>query len=470
MRTPPTPQRNIIFLKDLNVLNVNMNVNIGNFGISEYAECEYEYVLTAGPFGQAKDLMPGCQVKNNARITQKTRTEKHTGPYRRWIYPRKYLVTMCDAYLSDSAITLYKRTSTHDTKLHFNPEVYMKNRFFITHALAVLDKMTTVTIPLMVNNTFGLATLVTVIEPRAPSIIFELGLSNRHLQKSHASELAVVLGQGYVRTLAVLFVCCDKKKKRSHEATVSWLTSHQRTRVSSHLYLCISPEENTTAWQRFLPTGPIALLPLSNEKTSLVWSTTRASAKALLRLSDDEFIDAVNRSVWEDRGVDPVIQNLHERWMNILSLIPGKESVRQLPPSMKAVVPRSRAAFPLGLGHATHYVAPRVALIGDAAHRVHPLAGQGVNLGFGDVDGLFNTIENAVLQGADIGDEKELYEYEKSRQCHNVRTMASIDGLHRLYSTTLAPIVLARTLGLSTVNALNPLKKFIMKHAEGSQG
>lgn len=227
--------------------------------------------------------------------------------------------------------------------------------------------------------------------------------------------------------------------------------------------------ENTVAWQRFLPSGPVALLPLSDNRSSLVWSTTKENAKALLRLSDVEFIDALNRAIWDESRSDHVVQSVHERWMKLLeTFVPSQGAdVRQLPPSISGVVPNSRGAFPLGLGHSVQYVAPRVALIGDAAHRVHPLAGQGVNLGFGDVDTLLSTLENSVFLGGDIGDERELYKYESERQKYNVATLASVEGLYRLYSTTALPLVLVRSLGLSAVNVMPQVKKFFMSHAKG---
>ncbi|XP_064105628.1 LOW QUALITY PROTEIN: ubiquinone biosynthesis monooxygenase COQ6, mitochondrial-like [Macrobrachium nipponense] len=228
-------------------------------------------------------------------------------------------------------------------------------------------------------------------------------------------------------------------------------------------------QENTVAWQRFLPTGPVALLPLSHNRSSLVWSTTKEQAKSLLRLSEEDFTDALNRAIWDESASDPVVQKIHERWMNLLNTVaPGQGSdYRQLPPGIGGIVSNSRGAFPLGLGHAVHYVRPRVVLIGDAAHRVHPLAGQGVNLGFGDVSCLLTTLENSVINGSDIGDERELYRYESQRQKHNIATMASIDGLYRLYSTKALPFVLARSLGLSTVNVIPFVKNFFMRHAEG---
>lgn len=227
--------------------------------------------------------------------------------------------------------------------------------------------------------------------------------------------------------------------------------------------------DNTVAWQRFLPTGPVALLPLSDDRSSLVWSTTREQATHLLGLSEEDFTDTLNRAIWDESETDPRVKSIHQAWLRVLeTLVPGESAeIHQLPPSVAQVLPGTRGAFPLGLGHAVHYVSPRVALIGDAAHRVHPLAGQGVNLGFGDVAALTRCLESSVLLGAPLGDEQALYQYEKERQKYNVATMASIDGLYRLYNTAAPPLVLLRSLGLSAVNVMSPLKRQIMVHAEG---
>ncbi|XP_042219137.1 ubiquinone biosynthesis monooxygenase COQ6, mitochondrial-like isoform X2 [Homarus americanus] len=213
----------------------------------------------------------------------------------------------------------------------------------------------------------------------------------------------------------------------------------------------------------------LQLSELSNDRSSLVWSTTKEQAQKLHQLTDEEFTDALNRAIWDESSSNEIIRTVHERWMTLLETIAPRSgaAVRQLPPSVCAIVPGTRGSFPLGLGHAVHYVAPRVALIGDAAHRIHPLAGQGVNLGFGDVATLTDTLQNAVLIGADIGDEQILHQYESERQRHNVATLATIDGLYRLYNSTAPPLVLLRSLGLSAVNIMAPLKRQLMAHAEG---
>nr|XP_042714446.1 ubiquinone biosynthesis monooxygenase COQ6, mitochondrial isoform X2 [Chrysemys picta bellii] len=188
--------------------------------------------------------------------------------------------------------------------------------------------------------------------------------------------------------------------------------------------------DNNVAWQRFLPSGPIALLPWSN-------------------LHHSDFIDTAG-SVFRSA---------------ISLLMPSGTAARQLPPSIARVEPKSRAVFPLGMGHATEYVRHRMALIGDAAHRVHPLAGQGVNMGFGDIACLAHHLSTAAFNGKDLGSLKHLLQFETERQRHNLSLMAAIDLLKRLYSTNVAPFVLLRTWGLQTTNALSPVKEQIMSFA-----
>ena len=125
----------------------------------------------------------------------------------------------------------------------------------------------------------------------------------------------------------------------------------------------------------------------------------------------------------------------------------------------------NRAAFPLGFGHSHRYIGPRTILIGDAAHRVHPLAGQGVNLGFGDVTSLASCVEDSLREGGLLGQREYLAQYETERQRHNLTTMMGIDGLQRLYCSDWTPLVMARSLGLMATEACDPVKKMLMKHA-----
>uniref|UniRef100_A0A6Q2XKQ4 Ubiquinone biosynthesis monooxygenase COQ6, mitochondrial n=1 Tax=Esox lucius TaxID=8010 RepID=A0A6Q2XKQ4_ESOLU len=232
------------------------------------------------------------------------------------------------------------------------------------------------------------------------------------------------------------------------------------------LYILIQPTENNVAWQRFLPTGPIAMLPLSDTESSLVWSTSHHHAEELLNLDEESFVDAVNSAFWSNENHSELAETAGSLFRTALSvLMPSAGSTRQLPPSVAGIGPKSRVMFPLGMGHASEYIRHRVALIGDAAHRVHPLAGQGANLGFGDVACLTQVLSQAAFNGKDLGAMQHLLVYETERQRHNLPMMAAIDLMKRLYSTNAAPVVLLRTFGLQATNTLPAIKEQIMAFA-----
>nr|XP_033807879.1 ubiquinone biosynthesis monooxygenase COQ6, mitochondrial isoform X4 [Geotrypetes seraphini] len=207
-------------------------------------------------------------------------------------------------------------------------------------------------------------------------------------------------------------------------------------------------------------------LLLSDTCSSLVWSTSSGHAAELLSMDNERFVDTVNSAFWSNDSHSEFIDSAGSLFQSAVSLLmPSGYSARQLPPSVAKVDPKSRAMFPLGMGHATEYIRHRVALIGDAAHRVHPLAGQGVNMGFGDVANLSHHLSQAAFIGKDLGSVRHLLAYETDRQRHNLMLMAAIDFLKRLYSTKEAPFVLLRTLGLQATNLFSPVKEQIMMFA-----
>uniref|UniRef100_A0A3Q3RQ84 Ubiquinone biosynthesis monooxygenase COQ6, mitochondrial n=1 Tax=Mastacembelus armatus TaxID=205130 RepID=A0A3Q3RQ84_9TELE len=208
------------------------------------------------------------------------------------------------------------------------------------------------------------------------------------------------------------------------------------------------------------------LSELSDTESSLVWSTSHQHAEELLELDEESFVDAVNSAFWSNENQSELIETAGSVFRGALSAImPSAGSPRQLPPSVSGIGPKTRVMFPLGMGHASEYIRHRVALIGDAAHRVHPLAGQGANLGFGDVACLTRLLSQAAFNGKDLGAMQHLLEYETERQRHNLPMMASIDLMKRLYSTNTAPVVLLRTFGLQATNMLPALKEQIMAFA-----
>jgi len=223
---------------------------------------------------------------------------------------------------------------------------------------------------------------------------------------------------------------------------------------------------NTVAWQRFLSTGPIAILPLDDYHSSLVWSVGVEEAKSLISLDEEEFAKRVNSAIWAEDGGGgggaAAVRQMAAKYGDLLPTTSG----RQIPP--KIVSSCSRAMFPLKMSHAVDYVKPGLALVGDAAHRIHPMAGQGVNLGFGDAALLAEILAEGASRGADLGSASLLQPYETSRQRKVLPLIAGLQGLHHLYGSTWSPIVALRSFGLQTVDAVPGLKsafaKFAMTH------
>jgi ubiquinone biosynthesis monooxygenase Coq6 len=229
-------------------------------------------------------------------------------------------------------------------------------------------------------------------------------------------------------------------------------------------------EHTKIAYQRFLPTGPVAMLPLPGNYSTLVWSTTPSNASLLKSLSAKDFIAMVNAAF---RLSPTDLEYMHtqesgqaEEYSWRLEHTPF--DYRAVPQTVIGVQEGTVASFPLKLRHADTYIAERVALVGDAAHTIHPLAGQGLNQGQGDVQSLAKTIEYAVRHGQDIGVTMSLDPYVSERYAANHVLLGVCDKLHKLYSVGSGPLVPLRSAGLSAVNALGPLKTFLMNQAAGN--
>lgn len=165
--------------------------------------------------------------------------------------------------------------------------------------------------------------------------------------------------------------------------------------------------ENNCAWQRFLPSGPIALLPIGDKFSNIVWTMSPEEASMHKSMSRDDFIKEVNYALDDGFGSHPQ-SNFIDEFLHRISSISGQNTASmeehfQLPPKVTDLV-SERMTFPLSLKHAREYVSKRVVLIGDAAHAVHPLAGQGVNLGFSDAAALAKVIDQGLQVGSDIGE------------------------------------------------------------------
>ncbi|KAL2019828.1 hypothetical protein VTK56DRAFT_9179 [Thermocarpiscus australiensis] len=227
---------------------------------------------------------------------------------------------------------------------------------------------------------------------------------------------------------------------------------------------------NKIAYQRFLPTGPVAMLPLPGRYSTLVWSTTPSNASLLKSLSAEDFIAMVNAAF---RLSPTDLEFMHSQSSGQAEEYAWRlehTAFDQLavPQAVTGVQEGTVASFPLKMRHADSYIGERVALVGDAAHTIHPLAGQGLNQGQGDVQSLAKTIEYAVSHGQDIGVRMSLEPYLSERYAANHVLLGVCDKLHKLYSVGSGPLVPLRSVGLRAVNALGPLKTFFMNQASGN--
>jgi 2-octaprenyl-6-methoxyphenol hydroxylase len=195
---------------------------------------------------------------------------------------------------------------------------------------------------------------------------------------------------------------------------------------------------NGVAYEHFLPSGPFAILPMTGNRSSLVWTEQTSKAPALLALDEDSFNAEVARRFGPHLGATEVIGG---RW-----------------------------SYPLRFHLARDFVRPRFALAGDCAHGIHPIAGQGLNLGLKDVAALAETLLDAARLGRDIGALDTLKRYERWRRFDSLALAASTDALNRLFSNDIAPLRQLRDLGLGIVDAIGPARRFFMRHAGGDIG
>lgn len=190
------------------------------------------------------------------------------------------------------------------------------------------------------------------------------------------------------------------------------------------------------AHQFFMPAGPLAILPLAGgHHSSIVWSETDATAQAIQALPDDQYLEA-----------------LRPRFGDFLGEI---------------ALAGDRFTYPLSLSLANSFIAPRLALVGDAAHGVHPIAGQGLNLGFRDVGALAQVLIEARRRGEDIGAADVLERYQRWRRFDSTALALGMDGVNRLFSNDNPILRAGRDLGLGLVNAMPALRRGFMRQAAG---
>ncbi len=233
-----------------------------------------------------------------------------------------------------------------------------------------------------------------------------------------------------------LLVACDGVRSRLRDfagiKTVTWDYGQ------SGIVTTVEHERphNGCAEEHFLPSGPFAILPLRNNRSSLVWTERTNDANRLVAADDLVFEEELERRFGHKLGTLKVVGD--------------------------------KRAFPLGLTLARSFVAPRFALAGDAAHGIHPISGQGLNLGFKDVAALAETIVEADRLGLDIGAINILERYQSWRRFDTFRMGVTTDVLNRLFSNDMAPIRIARDFGLGIVDRLPGLKSFFIGQAAGT--
>lgn len=202
----------------------------------------------------------------------------------------------------------------------------------------------------------------------------------------------------------------------------------------------VKPEKphNDTAYERFWPSGPFAILPLPGNRCRIVWTAPHEEAKALVALDDEQFLAELSRRYGDQMG--------------------------------RLELEGSRFVFSVQLMQSDRYVLSRLALIGDAAHCCHPVGGQGLNMGIRDAAALAQVLQLAHNQGEDIGYLPVLKRYERWRKQENLTILGFTDLLDRMFSNNWLPVVVVRRLALWMLQRVRPLKKFALQLMTGLRG
>ncbi|MFC5422136.1 ubiquinone biosynthesis hydroxylase [Bosea eneae] len=254
--------------------------------------------------------------------------------------------------------------------------------------------------------------------------------------------LAVVFTGGETLDAALLVAADGARSKLREQAGIGWVGwSYPQSGIVATIGH-ERPHEGR-AVEHFLPSGPFAILPLADggklgHRSSIVWTERSESVPALLALDESDLLLEVERR---------------------FGLELGEIALESRP-----------GAYPLSFGVARRFIGERLALLGDAAHVIHPIAGQGLNLGLKDVAALAEAIVDAARLGLDVGSSEVLEAYEKGRRFDTVAMGVVTDGLNRLFSNDSTPLRLARDLGLGLVERMPGLKRFFIREAAGLAG
>lgn len=251
------------------------------------------------------------------------------------------------------------------------------------------------------------------------------------------SGIEVALADGSALA-ASLLVAAEGRRSRLREAAGIKVVGWKYPQIGIVVAVHHDRPHGGRAVQHFLPSGPFAILPLKGNRSCITWTEDADKARRILALDDATFLAEVDKRFGGKLGA--------------LSLDGPRQS------------------WPLEMHLARRYVGPRFALIGDAAHGVHPIAGQGLNLAFRDVAALVEVLSDAIRLGFDAGDAQALTRYERWRRFDSTISTATFDGLNRLFSSDYTLVRSGREVGLGLVDRMPMLKRFFVGEAAGLTG
>jgi len=287
----------------------------------------------------------------------------------------------------------------------------------------------------MVENRHLRRATLTVVS-RQDGITYLAPSSVTELERSETGVTAILENGERVRAALVIGADGRNSFVRDHAglALTKW-PYHQAGLVCTVAHE--KPHHNI-AHEHFYPAGPFAILPLTGKRSSIVWTEPEEEAARIIGLPEEAFLAELADRYGDFMGE---LQVIGPRW-----------------------------SYPLSLQYTKTSTATRLALAGDSAHGLHPIAGQGLNMGLRDVAALAEVLVDARRLGLDIGAAHVLRKYDRWRRFDNTMMLASTDGLNRLFSNDITPLRIARDLGLAAVNRAGPLKNFFMRQAMGLTG
>lgn len=286
----------------------------------------------------------------------------------------------------------------------------------------------------MVENRHIRAALAGAVRDAGVRVLAPAGVKAVRL---HEFAAEAELATGRVLS-APLIVGAEGRRSVVREAAGIGVTGWRYDQWACVVTVRMEKDHGNVAHEYFLPSGPFAILPLTDRRACIVWCETPRRAEALKAASDEAFLSHLRRRFGDFLG--------------------------------RVTVEGPRFVYPLSLEMAERMAAPRAVLIGDAAHGVHPVAGQGLNMGLKDVAALVEVLAEAVRLGEDIGSMTVLERYARWRRFDNAALAAGFDGFVRLFSNDDPLTRLARGVGLAAVNRIAPARRLFMTEAGGASG